>query len=313
MDDSKKAKGALTLYTVTRTGGSFHEKDFTERLIPDGILVAFITSNFGKKYHPDWQDQCEEKPPGPKKSNRGRKPKPKKPKIKKSNNGDNSQIASAITFGTIVDGHVYTMKVFRKKSGNISSCKYEDHILVSRIIDNTFMFINRYGDLNIQVNHIGLKLRNYGDNYPLDDGKVINLMLLSRLLKQHNIIEYDGVQYPIHTIFDNRESYLIIIIKVERPVVLFTYTKEGDEVTGIVKTSTEKTKVALYYVNVKPTGGIYIFGGYETCISLCLREHLYAHIPECIQTGFKTMNGNEFKKQVSDYHKNLAEGELSLL
>lgn len=303
-------KGYLVLYTFQYSSDSngFHEGDDEDLFVPDGKRVAYIISNYSKKYHPDWV-HCMPGPPKPKTSNRGRKKKPKRDRVTKRNNGDNTQFSCAMTLGVIMEGDVYNIKVFRKKSGNISSVKYSDPVYVARIIDKTIDFLNDCKTMNMKITLIGLNLRNVRKQYPIGENQVVNLSQMREWLKKDDSIIIDGVVVKTNPLFNNIESYLNLVLHVERATISYSYEKTGDDIT---MTQLENTRIKLitYHAKLDPAGHIYVYGGNEQEISDQIIEYVEQYINRCVQTGYRTINKDYLWKKWNEFDEDEVERQL---
>jgi len=157
------------------------DKDLFE---PDGITIAYVLSNFCKKYHPNYKNLSKEYIEENKKrrkaynNNRGRKPKDKTKKNKKKNNGSNEEFGSCITFGVISGNRVHGIKMFRKRSGNISKLNHLDvrsKTYIPELLGKLFDYINSIKPIGIRYLSFNVELENITSSYDLPEGKVINL------------------------------------------------------------------------------------------------------------------------------------------
>ncbi|MAR56365.1 MAG: hypothetical protein CMM93_04205 [Rickettsiales bacterium] len=260
-------KGSLVLYTIKFD----YDQPINEEhdlISPDGVSVAWTISNFKKEYHPDWV-HLKPQPPLPKKSKKGRPKKPVRPKIIKSNSGDNTVFAHEITFGVIVGDKVYNTKIFRKNSINISSIKYEDENLVRQIIDICFAFINKHKpEMNIRLKSINMGLKNYRNNITMPTNYVLNIYLMSRELKKKNVLKIKDEYKTMVIHFNNDEIYCRASLKYK-----------------------DKT----YQCKINPNGNVFIFGGNDDEISEAIFRHIAEIAGDYAGIGFPSLNKKELQ------------------
>lgn len=225
--------GSLTLFTLSleADGRLYEDKDIFQ---PDGIDIAYIISNFQRDYHPDYEHcRIKEKV---KKSNKGRPKKIVKRKTTKRNNGDNSHFSCNITFGVIIESEVYTVKISRIYSGNISSVKYNDPELIERIANKAIAFINKNKpSVNMRLKKIELCLRNGRKRFPLDECQVINVNKLANELRPINSRLFCDEICQTKLVYNNTETSLTFIVI--------------------------DPKGKIYKTTIDPKGDIYTFGG----------------------------------------------------
>ena len=292
-----KKKKALTLYSFKYTSDlSLNEKTFRNSLVPDGIDVAFVLSNFQQTFHPRYKRHNKKwieenaKP----KNNRGRHKKEKKPKIKKKDNGTNDEFSSNITLGIIQHKgdleypDIYSMKVFRKKSGNIPSIPINDMSIVNSTMDASIRYLSKnIPGINIGIKELILKLRNGEFYYNLTQGNnfrnpVINIFRLRRVLAPHSNVfpmMLLGKKYNCRVYFNNTKPPLNgYILITARPKYIFRFT-------------------------IDPNGRIYIFGGKDDEILMHIAMNLFRLLDlnreYIIQNGLGTiitMELNEHKR-----------------
>lgn len=299
-----KKKKALTLYSFKFVSDiSLNEKTYKDTLIPDGIHVAFILSNFQQTFHPRYKKLNKEyiKENAKPKNSRGRNAKDKKEKIKKKDNGTNEEFSSNITLGILqfknnpikqYDGlepyDIYSMKVFRKRSGNIPSIPINDMSIVNSTMDSSIRYLTKsVPNINIKITELMLKLRNGEFYYDLIRGNnyrnpVINIHRLRKVLAPHSNtfpMILMGNKYNCSVYFNNtnpRLSGYVLISK--KPKYIFRFT-------------------------IDPKGRIYIFGGKDDEILMNIAKELFKKLDEnrnyVIQNGLKTiitMELNEYKR-----------------
>lgn len=174
-------------YTCSEPETCLDENQDKELFNPDGIQIAYVLSNFCNKYHPDYVHLSKESIELNKQrfkeynNNRGRKKKEKKKKNKKKNNGTNDEFGSCITFGVIYNGRIHGVKMFRKKSGNISKLTYHDinnKGYVEDMLGVLFDYINERKPVNIKYESHYVALANITGRYNLPPDHIINLYLL---------------------------------------------------------------------------------------------------------------------------------------
>ena len=300
-------EGALTLYTfqhVTENNIGFHEGVDKDLFRPDGIDIAYIISNFQQEYHPDWL-HCKRPDPPPRTSNRGRKKKEKKEKIHKTNNGDNTQFSCAIILGVIMESVAYNMKIFRKNSGNISSVKHEDQLLVSRIIDKAVCFMNSRKNMGMTVTQIRLGLKNKRARYHLQPGYVVNLYLLTKKLKENPYINIDGKLVRYYPLFNNTEAYAIVTLFIESPMYNFMYEKKDDNFS-IKPIDDNQTRNVNYQVKYHADGKIYVYGGKEDYINDIIIKFMFGFYAQFVQKGYAKMTKLSLANETCNYNSRLS-------
>lgn len=180
--------GGLTLvmfkYTHTGTGVCIDESLDKDLFHPDGKDIAYVLSNFCCLYHPDYVNLSKEyiaknkKLHKEKNNNRGRKPKDRKRKNVKKNNGTDNEFASCITFGVIVGPKVHGIKIFRKDSGNISKLTHDEirsPTYISDLVGRLFRYINERKAVNAQYVSFSVALANVVGQFILPEHHIINL------------------------------------------------------------------------------------------------------------------------------------------
>jgi len=246
----------LILYTIQfEIDVPLNERKDVELFIPDGVNIAFIKSNFGKLYHPDWMHL--KKQPKVKTSARGRPKIIKPPKINKKNNGSNDEFSSAITFGVINESDVFSVKIFHVKSGNIPGMKTDNTQLVEKIVNKVFNFINYYRpQTNIRLTNIKLSLKNRTyhfdfSNYPDIPNPTINLYLLKERtcgLSNNTIYINTGPDYKTKSISGTESGDKIDIFFSNKHV----YAK------CIYVNKSENNKI--YHTSLYPDGKLFLYG-----------------------------------------------------
>lgn len=223
---------------------------------PDGVVVAYVLSNFCNEYHPNYANLSKKAIDLNKQkfkeynNNRGRKKKEKKKKNKKKNNGSNNEFGSCITFGLIVDERVHGIKMFRKNSGNISKLTHRDiqptNPYIPNILSILFEYINTCKPVNIRYKSHYIALENITtkynmpvlkiNGYPINSDVIINLYKFRTLLDLgcYNP-EFWGCRNVIY-IFNGKVNHLKIMISED----------DGDRITSL---------------KLAPDGKIHAYGG----------------------------------------------------
>lgn len=272
---------ALTLYGGEFTANRTIEEDADiQKLMPDGVTVAYTTSNYGEFYHINWEECRKIKPV--KTSTRGRKPNPPVPRTKERK-GSGEKFDSCIAFGVIVDGEAYGIKVFRKKSWNIYSISGNNRPLAELIIEKLFSFINeRLLGADVKLKSLEISLRNMHFQYPLPEEEppkgmcwVTNIHNFRFLLTPADILDIwlDGKLRKALIVYDYGSSLRLIIVHLED----------------------KKT----YNANLYHSGKLYIYGGNREEINREIRDYIFGKIDEhrdkVVGYGIEAMKGCDKK------------------
>jgi hypothetical protein len=203
---------------------AINEAADVDKYYPDGYRVAYIKSNFIERYHADFEHLSSANKKIAKelarKTKKGRKPKVPCPKNIRLNNGTNNEFSSSITFGLIDPNDtniVYNVKVFRKKSANISGLKTVNMEYIRHVVTILMDYINEV-DPNLEIRLVGgiqLLLCNSNFHFTLpesDDPRqpfAFNLYRLARVHKKYYGNEFWGCskividtnQYPYYKFY----------------------------------------------------------------------------------------------------------------
>ena len=290
-------KGGLTLvmfkYAHDGNEGCLHEGLDKNIFHPDGVNIAYVLSNFCNEYHPSYENLSKAYIENNKQlfkehnNNRGRKKKNKPKKNRKKDNGTNEEFGSCITFGVISGNRVHGVKVFRKNSGNISKLTYADIQSPTYIMDllsKLFNYMNSVRPTNIRFISFDVALANITGEYPLSEGKIINLYKLREKLDLGLYTRDYWNCYSMIPNFNGKVNHLTIILREHQDV---------DRTTNIKLTS---------------EGKIHVYGNKDYIQSskymnlLCnILEH-HKDDPDLIITGYRAI---EKPKERPDFTKPL--------
>jgi len=249
--------------------------------------IVGICTNFYKHFLSGYEPNKEI----PVKSNRGRKKKIKVKKNNKTNNGMNDQFDSEITFYVIqknYPGEVFSVKIFRKQSGDITGLKKDDDSEILDIINSVFNFINtNKPDINIRLISKSINLANdlyIGQlpealiiKHPIYNNDIyisyqINLYKLKELLLKNKAqfnktndqkieylkIEYSGEKnYLILSIPLNYELINKKTINLDSNMQLYDYNLENYEIS---QDKLDAKKFKFCVIHIYKTYHIYTLG-----------------------------------------------------
>jgi hypothetical protein len=322
MCDKKRGLLQVTFkysYNTAVYNKCIYELTDNEKFIPDGQTVAYVKSNFCYKYHPDYEhlsiEAVEREKAKNKKSNRGRRLKPKEKKKSKKNNGTNDQFGSAIAFGVISGERIHGIKIFRVNSGNISKTTHDDSDeYVKGVINSLLAYINNIKpDLNMVLLSTDCRLKNLICKFPLEPEdnptSIVRNVVMAKLqypLTDHEkLVQYYfplGSKTVINLYHLRRLFELANYNKYNRDfwgniVVRFCFNGKNTGLTIIIRDSRKcpqvqqkKESYVIYNLKLHYTGNLHIFGGNDIVKIERYRDIIFSIISTnkwLIQQGYK--------------------------
>ena len=272
-------------------------------LEPDGINIAYILSNFGSKYHSNYEhlslENIEKEKERNKISNKGRKKKEKIKKINKRNNGADNKFPSCIEFGIICPNNnkkVHRSKIFSSNSGSIPGFSQNNNEYILELINILITFIN------INLPGRNLKFISY-------KSILCNIYTKFKLPKSINKeIEYRFNFYNLKKYIDN-DNYNNKLLAVNN------YNKveyqHGESCHLIINIYKIRKTINKIIIKVYSNGKVNLNGGnnevinkkYIVTLAEIFNDIIINHLDDVIQISYPTRKQKEIVHTDNQYNK----------